>query len=590
MNGNKAARVLNRIFQICFFGCMALIFFGTFFYGYAKRTDTNTFGDLDPIRILYSPASHMLIYLAAFLLLVFFCVLYHFASKKYRLKSHGKMSDEKKFRIILFTVIGIMLAVELYMGWELRIYRSHDLAYVGTDSDTFAKTGSFQTLRNMISSGEDIYMARYPNNFAIMFFLALLYRAWYVMFGNIPLYAPVVVNCIAITASVLFAALIAKQLWGRRKGLFVLAMLVTFSPYYLYVPLYYTDTLSMPFGIIGLYWIVLALKKKDKSERVKKYLLLFLAGAILLIGYKFKGNLAVILAAGIIYAIAKCKLKEFACVALALILGFGSFMLMFKAGYSYLNLVSEESVEHYEYPYTHWVMMGLNGLGGYYKKDSIFTAQIDGKKNKQDANIEVIKKRVSDHLKNHTMLKHLTRKALWMWTDGTYTIPGHLKTYVQRSWMHDIFLRNGKYYKYYFAYASAYQLLLAFLMMISAIKGIIKSKIDFTVLLKLIVFGIFIFLLIWEGRSRYLLNLTPVFILVSADGLFSLTDTSKKLFAKLRKKPSSSKRFIPYNEDDSSEDVIVNDEDVSADDLGTDDTFSDDSFEGISLNNPVLQS
>ncbi len=584
MNSNKAARVLNRIFQVCFFVCMAVVFFGTFFYGYAKRMDTNTFEDLNPKRVLYSPLMHILIYLAALLLLVFFCVLYHFASKKYRLKNRSKMSDEKKYRIILFVVVILMLAVELYLGWEMRIYRSHDLEKVGVNSDVYAKTGSFQELRDRVANGvnEGIYMARYPNNFAIMFFLALLYRVWYLMFGTIPLYAPVVVNCIAISASVLFTALIAKQLWGRRKSLFVLGMMVIFSPFYLYVPLYYTDTLSMPFGIIALYWIVLAMKK-DKSQRVKKYLLLFFAGAMLLIGYKVKGNLAIPLVAAIIYAFAKCKIKEFACIALALVLGFGSFMVMFKAGYNYLNLVSEESVEHYEYPYTHWVMMGLNGLGGYNKSDSVFTASIDGKKNKQEANIKVIKERVSNHLKEHTMLDHLTTKALWMWTDGTYTIPGHLKTYVKRSFFHQIFLRNGKYYKYYFGYASAYQLLLTFLMMISAIKGIIKSKIDFTVLLKLIVFGIFIFLLIWEGRSRYLFNLTPIFILVSADGVFCITDTTKKLFSKIRKKSASSKHVAAYNEDDSPEDLI-DDEDVSADPVET-----DDSYEEISLSETALQ-
>ena len=576
MNGNKVARVLNRIFSICFFLCMALIFFGTFFYGYTKRTDTNTFGDLNPKRILYSTHAHLIIYFAAVLLLVFFCVLYYLSKKDYRLTAPGKMSNEKKFRIILFTVVGIMLAIELYMGWEMRIYRSHDLAYVGTNSDTFAYTGSFQELRNRISSGEDIYMARYPNNFAIMFFLALLYRVWYLLFGNIPLYAPVVVNCIAIVASVLFTVLIAKHMWGRRKALVVLVMLFIFSPLYLYVPLYYTDTLSMPFGIIGLYWFILAIKK-DKSQRFKKYLLLFLAGAILLIGYKVKGNIAVILAAMIVYALVKCKIKEFACIALALILGFGSFMMMFKAGYSYLNLVSEESVDHYEYPYTHWVMMGLNGLGGYNKKDSVFTAKIDGKQEKAEANIEQIKIRLKKHIKDNTLISHFVNKALWMWTDGTYTIPGHLKTYVQRSWMHEFFLRNGKYYTYFFAYASAYQLLLAFLMMISALKGIIKSKINSAVLLRGIVFALFIFLLIWEGRSRYLFNLTPVFILVSADGLFSFSDTIGKWFSKLRnkKEKSAKTRFIEDAESSETEAVSQPETPESDPDTNTEESVSD---------------
>lgn len=555
---------------------MALIFFGTFFYGYTKRTDTNTFADLSTKRILYGTKAHLLIYLAAVLLLVFFCVLYYLSKKDYRLTAPGKMSNEKKFRIILFTIVGVMLIIELYMGWELRIYRSHDLKHICNNAELFGRTGSFQPLRDKIAAGkgDDIYMARYPNNFAIMFFIALIYRAWYLMFGNIPLYAPVVVNCIMISISVLFTALIAKHLWGRRKAIYVLILLFIFSPLYLYVPTYYTDTTSMPFGIFGLYLFILAIKK-DKSERVKKYIMLFCAGAILFIGYKFKGSIGVIFAACIIYALLKCKIKEFACIALAFVVGFGSFMMLFKAGYNYLNLVSEEDVEHYEYPYTHWVMMGLDGLGGYNKQDSIFTAKIDGKKEKQEANIEQIKIRLKKHIKDNTLFEHFANKALWMWTDGTYTIPGHLRTYVQRSWMHDIFLRNGKYYPYYFAYASAYQLLLTFLMMISALKGIIRPKINGAVVLRGIVFALFIFLLIWEGRSRYLFNMTPIFILVAADGLFGFSDTIGKLFAKIRKKKEKGveNRFI--EEEEPADTKPVSDPDTPDPDSETDDTVSE---------------
>ena len=37
--------------------------------------------------------------------------------------------------------------------------------------------------------------------------------------------------------------------------------------------------------------------------------------------------------------------------------------------------------------------------------------------------------------------------------------------------------------------------------------------------MQLAVFGLFLFLLIWETRSRYLVNFVPVFLLLGADGL-----------------------------------------------------------------------
>ena len=143
--------------------------------------------------------------------------------------------------------------------------------------------------------------------------------------------------------------------------------------------------------------------------------------------------------------------------------------------------------------------------------------------------------------------------------------------------MHEFFLRNGKYYTYYFAYASAYQLLLAFLMMISALKGIIKSKINSAVLLRGIVFALFIFLLIWEGRSRYLFNLTPVFILVSADGLFSFSDTIGKWFSKLRdkKQKSAKTRFIEDAESSETEAVSQPEMPESDPDTNTEESVSD---------------
>ena len=79
------------------------------------------------------------------------------------------------------------------------------------------------------------------------------------------------------------------------------------------------------------------------------------------------------------------------CARCRAVIGFGSFFVAFKVGYDAVGLVSEEQAERLEYPYTHWVMMGLKGRGGYNKADSVFTSNIDGKENKKEENIKVIK-------------------------------------------------------------------------------------------------------------------------------------------------------------------------------------------------------
>ena len=53
----------------------------------------------------------------------------------------------------------------------------------------------------------------------------------------------------------------------------------------------------------------------------------------------------------------------------------------------------------------------------------------------------------------------------------------------------------------------------------SILKGCIKPDVNIMTLFKGIIFAAFIFFLIWETRSRYLYNFTPLFILVAVDGL-----------------------------------------------------------------------
>ena len=539
MNSNKAATVLNRIFHICFFACMAITVVGSLVFGYTKRvTSVNEAGKTVTVDVRYGAFVHMLIYGLAILLLALFCALYYLSNKDIHfLRASGKLSEEMKFRLITFGGIVLILLLQLYFGAELKIYPRTDLLQVVDGATGFAKTANFDAVRNDIATGNNNYMARYPNNFMIMFMLALLYRVTYLILGYIPMYLSVVLNVIAINLSLLFTVLIAKQMWGRRKAVFTLCLLFIFAPFYVYVPFYYTDSLSMPFGILGIYLFILGLKS-TKDHRVRKYVLLAMSGALLFIGFKVKGSIGVIFAAAIIYSLLKCKLKEFACVALALILGFGSFALMFKAGYNAVGLVTAEQAEMYEYPMTHWIMMGLKGRGGYNMADSEYTSSFYSKEEKMDANLKVIEKRIKNLVKNHRLTYHFIFKAVWMWSDGTYFIPGHITDYVHRSWLHDFVLRDGENYYMLYGYSNAFQFFLLLMMALSLFKGVIKPKIDFMVLIKGSVFALFLFLLIWEGRSRYLFNMTPLYILMAVDGISYLTELLSKLKAKIKRRKS----------------------------------------------------
>ena len=68
-----------------------------------------------------------------------------------------------------------------------------------------------------------------------------------------------------------------------------------------------------------------------------------------------------------------------------------------------------------------------------------------------------------------------------------------------------------------------------FFMLMSGFFVIKKKKISKITLIQGIVFGATLFFMVWETRSRYIFNMTPLFILLSVYGLLSLWDYRAKL-------------------------------------------------------------
>ena len=67
------------------------------------------------------------------------------------------------------------------------------------------------------------------------------------------------------------------------------------------------------------------------------------------------------------------------------------------------------------------------------------------------------------------------------------------------------------------------------MMSMSGLKAIIEKKLTPTTLFRIVVFFTLVFFSIWEARSRYLFNVSPLFIILAADGIDFLPIVSKKL-------------------------------------------------------------
>jgi hypothetical protein len=522
MNSNRLSYILNRIFHIIFLISFGTIFINILFNGYID--ENKGYNELTRLQIVLVFILIALVFAAAY---IFFVKL-----KPNRL-SNTRKSDydisDKKTKIIIFSVVGLMLVIQLIVAYWLEMVPVSDLNNVNGFALDFGYNGNFDLIqKEYYANSGYVSLIRYPNNLGIYFLLSIIYRIFYLIFGYIPNYLPVCVNTVFINISVLMTVMIARKLFGNRKAIFVLVFCVLFMPYYTYTSYYYTDSLSMPFFMGALYLFICGV---NCNKKYKKYVFVAISGVLIFAGYKIKGSVIIFLAVAIVYLILKFDFKRMICLALALVIGFGSVWTAYSVTFKKLNIITDEQFEEYQFPASHWVMMGLKGLGDYNAEDRDFTLSFPTKEEKQEADVEVIKERLEDY-GVAGLNDHLIEKATWTWEDGTYFISHHIEKAVRENLLHSFVLDAGENHLVFYIYSCAFQLFLIFMICLSILKGCIKPKIDITTLFKGIVFSAFLFFLIWETRSRYLYNFTPVFILLTVDGLDFITG-----FVKSKNKP-----------------------------------------------------
>lgn len=513
MNSNKFAKVLTRIFGGFFSVCFIFLFINIIVIGFDGKVDRR-----------FDSFSKMFILLIFAVLTVGICAFYFYYTADKSNKKCKRIKTKAKFELtdintkrIIFIGCGILLIAEFIFAMLTDFEPVADLHNIRRYAMYFSTHGNFNLIEQDYANDYQ-YLVRYPNNMALLLIVSLVGRLSYLISGHFVEFAPVVVNIFAINISIILTAFTTKRLFGNRKAVFVLAFCALFLPYLTYLPYYYSDSMSMPFLVGSVYLIISALKAADKKSM---YIKLCVAGALIFLGYKVKGSLIIVLAVGVVLLFLKYRFKKSVCLILAFIAGFGSVGIVYNTAVKAVNPITDQQYEKYEYPVTHWLMMGLKGVGKYDEHDDYFTRSFPTKEEKKDANIKVIKERVKKY-KIDGLYEHMVKKAVWTWQDGTYYISYHNRNPKNDNILMDFLLIDGDFNKIFQNYSSAVQLFILLMICVSAIKTVVKPKIDEMLLIKGIVFAAFVFFLLWETRSRYLFNITPMFILLMVDGMDTL--------------------------------------------------------------------
>lgn len=434
---------------------------------------------------------------------------------------YKKLSDiSNKAVNIIFAVMAVcMFIIQIFIARNLMSDPVTDWNIIHRIALSYAENGSMEHIYEYLPNNVG-YMGRFQNNNGITVMLSFYYRILYLMLGRVPALAPVCLNTLFITVGVVFGFFIAKRVLGNFGGLVTAVLSFIFIPFYTYSPYYYTDSLSLPFVTLSLYLFIRAFECKKLAPRIILFLCM---GVVSAMGYNMKGSVIITLVGALIYLIIKGGIKKFLLGTASIALAFIIFTMSFNLVADSLHMTNPDEIYKEKYPVGYWIMIGLKGDGGFDKEDNTYVVNAGNYNQKKEATEKVIKERIKNYGVGG-MYNHLVRKAVFTWGDGTYWINHHIYHNIyNKNIMHDFILRDGKYYNIFFCVSAGIQIVILLMFLITSLYYTIKPKFDYTTLIRGIIFGIMIFFLVWETRSRYIFNYTPLFLIMVSQGFIIIS-------------------------------------------------------------------
>lgn len=438
--------------------------------------------------------SPLVIVLGVIVLILFFIAFYSLIKK---------FSDKCNNIIAVILCVLFFVALSIF-GSKFMIIPSYDLSHVERELILMMENGP------IISNVG--YFAKYTNQVPLTILLYYIYRLGSLIhFGNLKLFA-VIINSLFITISALFTYLSVKKLSTSKFGLMALLFFVINPIFYMYASYFYTDTLCLPFASIFIYLVIASRGKKMITSGV--YLLL--GGFLLALGFKIRVVVAILLIGVILTKwLNHQHIKSVIKPAIAMSLGFVIGLLCYNLVAMNFTIPKDDTLE---FPVYHWVMMGLNDekTGRYNEADHSYTKSQPNKEAKKDADIKLIKTRISD-LGIFGYLSLWARKININWSNGAYRYLDKMANIDEFSTGYEYVGGNNLIFTLYALQICKGLILVIFTYLVFLELTSKNNKKTRFIMVSL--FGAFLFYSIWEVQARYSLSFLPWLIVLFPFGI-----------------------------------------------------------------------
>lgn len=447
----------------------------------------------------------------------------------------GKMKfSESKIFWILFV---LFIIIQSFLAYQLTVEPSWDFGTV------------YQAVVDDINSVTKIYQNNYfymfQNNVALAYMLKTFFLLFKFCGCTNYLLAGIIFNiiCIDVTVFVLYRTL--HLIFPKINKTFFLFLLLFTLPFITYAPIFYTDTISMPFLVIPLYCFIYFITQPCNDKKSK--IIAGICGVFLGVGLQVKFTIVILLIAFFAYFFLQEEWKKK--WSLWLILGLSLLAVVIPTKLISNRLFDSQRLEQTKVPITHWIMMGLKDHGQFNYEDYATTFEAGAMEAKKNTNIKIIKERFSNLVKKHQVFKFYAGKVSYLWCDGTYYAAELLRISKRKTFFQEVFLMNGKYYSG-FSYLSQIQHILTLFMVFCSVlfsKYLTENEKKIRNLCLIAILGVFFFFIIWEASHRYLLHMLPILLISSFIGMeaifrfFSEKQIFNRFILKLRKEKEDGK-------------------------------------------------
>lgn len=465
-------------------------------------------------------------------------------------------------RLVFFVLLAAWAAGLYFLGLALRVEPAWDFGWLHRGALDLSDNWRFDAPETMA------YFATCPNNFPPALLLALWFKIASLA-GIAPAFAGILLNALALACAVGLLGLALARAWGWQGALLGVLFCFGFAPLLLYAPIYYTDTLSLPFVSFAVLAGLMGSRARQGRAGLGWGAALGLAGAL---GYLIKATAGIAaIAAGATVLLAGLWGEKAAepgageehpkgpkghgasaagappakgrgksrpafafcgaallCAALAL----GAWRLWFLHN----PILPPGLVQIYALEAPHYIMMGLAGRGGYNEADHFWSAGFADAAARRAANWAEIRLRLAGYGPGG-LLAHLREKLAYTWADGSYFAPHKLATDpVNHLFIAGLVRSDGALYPLFCGLAAAAQAGLLGLLAFFGVRDVLARRAcpNIVFCARLALAGLALFLLLWETRSRYLVNFSPLLVLLAAHGVCRLSDGLAALLRRRR--------------------------------------------------------